>query len=177
MGFIVKQQIEAGGNQYDEFYVRIEAYQIYKFSGELGVTIAHYDNADSAKQSIPDYLEDSPSGQHGPIDVMMTYNGETKEWPMWYSFPLTEKVTVMETKYTSTWNPETVEYVDFDEDGNEVIKTKEEWFETVTSTTEPVEKTFKNIALIGDDLYAYAYGKIKSVYGETFGSENITDSL
>lgn len=176
MGFIVKQPIETfDGKQYDEFYVRIEGYQIIKPFGELGVTIAHYDSTQSAKDSIPDYLEDSPTGLTGPLPVSMSYNREWKEWPMWYNFPLTEKVTVMETTYSSSWHPETIEYIDFDEDGNEVTKTKEEWFETITSSSLPVEKTLKNLNLISGSLYDFAYGKIKDVYKDIFGENNIID--
>lgn len=178
MGFIVKQPIETvEGNQYDEFYVRIEAYQIIKIFGELGVTVAHYDSPESAKLAMPDYLEDSPTGNFTQINVMMAYKGEMKEWPMWYRFPLTEKVMVTETKNTSTWHPETVEYIDFDENGNEVVKTKEEWFETVSSETVTSEKTKKNLDLIGENVYEYAYTRLREVYSEIFGSENIIDSI
>jgi hypothetical protein len=178
MGFIVKQTIETiDGNQYDEFYVRIESYQIFKIFGDLGVTVAHYDSPESAKKSIPDYLEDSPTGKHGPLNVNFSYNGESKEWPMWYSFPLVEKVEITETKYNSTWAPEVVEYIDFDENGDEIIKTREEWFESITSEIVVVEKTKKNINLIEPDLYTYAYDKIKAVYADVFGLDNITDSI
>lgn len=176
MGFIVKQPIETiNGKYYSEFYVRIEGYQVFKPLGELGVTIAHYESDQAAKDSIPDYLEDQPTGLSGPLPVIFTYSGETKEWPMWYNFSLTEKVTFTDTIKKSSRNPENIEYVDFDEFGNEVIKTREEWIETITYETFQVEKTLKNINLINGSLYEYAYNLIKEIYGNIFGSDNIID--
>lgn len=178
MGFIVKQQIEDFiGNIHDEFYVRIEGYQIYKSLGCLGVTVAHYKNQEDAKSSIPDYLEDVPSGKCGTITSIFSYNGETKEWPMWYEFPLTETVSVTETREIKNTVIETVEYIDFDEDGNEIIKTRDESRDVITYEDVTVPKTLKNINLIGDNLYDYAYSKIKLKYGEIFGMTNIIDMI
>lgn len=188
MGFIVKHPIKtAGQKEYDEFYVRIENYQLNKVLGHIGVTTAHYETPEAAKLAIPDYLEDTEDGS-GRISVGMIYddlqptvdeNGNEvyPTFQTWYSFPLTETVTVQEEVKTSNWAPRQVEYIDFDEDGNEVTKTKEEWFETITTTYKDVEKTLKNINLINSDPYGYAYNKIKQTYGEIFGEENIIDDL
>jgi hypothetical protein len=186
MGFIVKHPVQTSDEkQYDEFYVRIENYQLNKVNGYIGVSVAHYETPEAAKNSIPDYLEDEPDGS-GRINVAMTHDPSVVDdegniiypiWNMWYTYPLTEKVVVQEEIKTSSWAPRTVEYVDFDEEGNEVIKTKEEWFETITTTYQDVEKTKKNLSLIDGDPFGYAYAQLKQSYGEIFGSENITDEI
>lgn len=188
MGFIVKHPIKTSEQkEYDEFYVRIENYQLNKVLGHIGATVAHYETPEAAKLAIPDYLEDESDGSgriptgmiYGELETTVDENGK-EIYPIfqtWYKFPLTENVTVQEEVKTSTWAPRTVEYVDFDENGNEVIKTKEEWFETITTTYKDVEKTLKNINLINGDPYGYAYTKIKEAYGEIFGQENIVDEI
>lgn len=188
MGFIVKHPIKTfDQKEHDEFYVRIENYQLNKVQGYVGVSVAHYETPQAAKLAIPDHIEDEADGS-GRIPTGMIYgdvqlivdeqrNEKYPDFNMWYTFDLTEKVTVQEEVKTSTWAPRTVEYVDFDEEGNEVIKTKEEWFETITTTYNDVEKTRKNINLINGDPYGYAYGKLKSVYAEIFGEDNIIDEV
>ena len=175
MGFIVTQPVEdRSGNFLDQFYVRIESYQINKVLGILGTSISHYDSPESAKTFFPDFKEDVSTGGI-QLNVSMSYNGEWREWPMWYSFPLERKVEVVETVYSSSWAPETIEYIDFDDNGNEVTKTKEEWFETITSSSMPIEKTLKDISIVGEDVYGYAYKELKEVYANIFGEENIID--
>jgi NADH/NAD ratio-sensing transcriptional regulator Rex len=186
MGFVVKHPIKSvDGKSYDEFYVRIENYQLNKVLGNVGVSIAHYETAEAAKKAIPDYFEDEPDGS-GRVNVAISIDDSEiddegnllyPEWPMWYQYPLTEKVTVQEEVKTSTWAPKQVEYIDFDEDGNEVTKTKEEWFETIEVTYKDVEKTLKNMELLGDNPYSYCYGKLKDMYAEKFGKENIIDEI
>lgn len=186
MGFVVKHPIKSmDGKSYDEFYVRIENYQLNKVLGNVGVSIAHYEDTASAKKAIPDYFEDAPDGS-GRIsaaisidDTVVDEDGNVlfPDWQMWYQYPLTEKVTVQEEVKTSTWAPKQVEYIDFDEDGNEVTKTKEEWFETIEVTYKDVEKTLKNIQLLGPDPYSYCYALLKGTYAEIFGEENIIDEI
>lgn len=186
MGFVVKHPIKSiDGKSYDEFYVRIENYQLNKVLGSVGVSVAHYEDAASAKKAIPDYFEDTPDGS-GRVNVAISVDSTVvdedgnlmyPEWPMWYQYPLTEKVTVQEEVKTSTWAPKQVEYIDFDEDGNEVTKTKEEWFETIEVTYKDVEKTLKNMELLGSDPYSYCYALLKGTYAEIFGEENIIDEI
>jgi len=188
MGFVVKYPIKTIDNkEHDEFYVRIENYQLNKVQGYIGVSVAHYETAESAKLAIPDILEDEGDGSgripagmiYGDVGFVVDEDGNEKypDFQFWYTFDLFETVVVQEEVKTSDWSPKTVEYIDFDEDGNEVIKTKEEWIETVAVTTVDVEKTKKNINLINGDPYGYAYSKLKSVYAEIFGKDNIVDEI
>jgi len=177
MGFIVSQSVEdISGNYYDSFYVRIENYQLNKIQGYVGTSVAHYESAEAAKLSIPDYIEDSSSASLR-LNVSMSYNDEWKEWPMWYKFYVTESVIVTETHYSSSWHPETINYVDFDEDGNEITGSREEWIETIHSSSVEVPKTLKNIGSITGSVYEHVYTQLKGAYGEIFGSENIIDEI
>jgi hypothetical protein len=177
MGFIVSQSIETFfGDQLDSFYVRIENYQLDKLRGAVGTTIGHYETPETAALVFPKYAEDTP-GPYGRIPVSMSYNGEWKEYPMWYNFPVTASVLVTEPFTSSSFHTELVDYIDFDENGDEVVRQREEQFETITSGSREVQKTLLDIQLITGSIYEYSYAKVKEVYSEMFGSENIIDEI
>ena len=177
MGFIVSQSIEdRQGRALDSFYVRIENYQLNKIQGYVGASVNHYESAEEAKLSIPDFIEDTPTGK-GCLSVSMSYNGEWKEWPMWYKFPVTQSVLVTETFTTSSWDCEVVTYIDFDEDGNEVTGSREEWTETVITGSREVTKSLKNMSSLTGSIYDFVYTQLKGNYREIFGYQNIIDEI
>jgi len=177
MGFIVTQPVETFlGDHLDSFYVRIEHYQLDKVRGAIGTTVAHYETVEAAASNYSKYLEDTPQ-PYGRVPVSMSYDGEWKEYPVWYSFPVSSSVTVLEPFTSSSFHTELVDYIDFDEDGEEVVKQREEQFETVTTGSIEVQKTLLDLQLISGSIYEYAYGKVKEVYSEMFGSENIIDEI
>lgn len=177
MGFIVSQSIEAlGGDNLDSFYVRVEHYQLNKLRGVIGTSVAHYETSQAAASNFPKYLEDSPE-PYGRVPVSMSYNGEWREYPMWYEFPVTASVTVNEPFVSSSFHTELVDYIDFDENGDEVVLQREEEFETITSGSREVQKTLLDLGLVTGSIYEYSYARVKEVYSEMFGSENIIDEI
>lgn len=177
MGFIVSQSIETFfGDQLDSFYVRIENYQLDKLRGSIGTTVAHYETPEAATATFPKYVEDTP-GSPGRLPVSMSYNGEWKEYPMWYNFPVTSSVMVTEPFTSSSFHTELVDYIDFDENGDEVILQREETYETITTGSIEVQKTLMDITLVTGSIYEYSYAKVKQVYSEMFGSANIIDEI
>jgi len=177
MGFIVSQSIEAfGGDHLDSFYVRVEHYQLDKLQGSLGTTIAHYETPEAATANFPKYLEDTPA-PYGRVPVSMSYDGEWREYPMHYLFHITSSVTFTEPFTSSSFHTELVDYIDFDENGDEIIAQREEEFETITSGSREVQKTLLDLASITGSVYEYSYAKVKEIYSEIFGSENIVDEI
>lgn len=96
MGFIVSQSVQTlEGNTHDSFYVKIENYNINKIGGFLFTSVAHYESKEYADLNFPPYLEDENKGiGAGRLNVSMSYNNEWKEWPMFFSYPLTQSVEV-----------------------------------------------------------------------------------
>jgi hypothetical protein len=177
MGFIVSQSIETlPGDQLDSFYVRIENYQLNNIMGFIGAAVAHYETSEAAASNFPKYVEDTIT-PYGRIPVSMSYNGEWREYPMWYEFPVTSSVTLTEPFTSSSFHTELVDYIDFDENGDEVVKQREEQFETITTGSHEVTKTLLDITLVTGSVYEYAYGRVKQVYSDMFGSENIIDEI
>lgn len=177
MGFIVSQSIETFlGDQLDSFYVRIENYQLDKAYGTIGTTLALYESAAAAAATYPKYVGDTVV-PYGFVPVSMSYNGEWREYPVWYEFPVTASMLVTELFTSSSFHTELVDYIDFDENGDEVVKQREEEFETITTGSIQVEKTRSDITLITGSIYEYAYSRVKEVYSEMFGSGNIIDQI
>lgn len=177
MGFIVKQPVETFfGDHLDEFYVRIEHYQLDKVRGIIGTTVAHYETPEAATANFPRYLEDTVT-PYGRVPVSMSYDGEWQEYPMHYLFPVTSSVTVNEPFISSSFHTELVDYIDFDENGDEIIKQREEQFETITSGSREVQKTLLDLGLVTGSIYEYSYARVKEAYSEMFGSVNIIDEI
>jgi len=177
MGFYVTASIENDGNSYDNFYVRIENYAVRKHNGNVAVNIAHYMSKEGAAKAMPPHIEDihQNSGEE-LLRLTHTYNGIEKSYPFHYEFPLTEEETVMVTTYSSSFSTQQIEYTDFDDDGNEVIKTRDQQIETVHTGSQNVVKNKVNLDLMTGSIYTYAYEKIINEYAKVYGSENINNA-
>ncbi len=178
MGFIVTQPVHTSwGLEYNGFYVRIEVYAINKRYGTLEIMLSHYENSKAAKLYWPDYVEDKPfQSPMGKLPIGLNYKGEFKDWPMKYTIHLKEPAVVNVETSISIPHTETIEYIDFDGDGNEIVRTREEHYETIEKQTTTTPKTLINIDLIDEDgLYKYAYKELKKIYADIFGNENIID--
>jgi hypothetical protein len=177
MGFIVSQSVETYlGKTLDSFYVRIEVYGLNKKRGILNATANFYETQEAAASNSPLYLEDT-STPYGRVPTSMSYNGEWFDLPTLCSFHITESAIVPTTVYSSSFYYETVDYVDFDNDGNEIISQREEKIEVVTSESIDVLKSFITIASLTGSIYDTCYTKVKEVYSGIFGSENIIDQI
>jgi hypothetical protein len=171
MGFVVNKEITLENNvTLSSFYVRIDNYIVSKINGLLMVSVGHYSDEESASQG---YVEDGINSS-GKIGLRMSYDDFVNiQFPNVRRYSLTEEVTVPVQVRKSDWSHELIEYVDFDESGNEVIRERREWTEIVTYETENQTRTQINIDLVNGDLYQYAYTKLIAEYSDIFGSSNI----
>jgi len=181
MGFIVKKPVDVlEGASIDEFYVRIENGILNKEASTILIVLSHYDTAENASRYISTYIEDDATANPiGVLPVSMSIQG-TDEWntyPMHYEFNITSSELVTEATYTELITTESVEYIDFDEYGTEFIATRDEYYSTMITGSREVIKSKRTINLMTGSLYEYGYEKLKSVYGELFGSENIIDLI
>jgi hypothetical protein len=171
MGFVVNKEITADNNvTLSSFYVRIDNYVVSKINGLLMVSVGHYSDKEAAAQP---YVEDGMNSS-GRIGYNMSYDNITNsQFPYVRRYTLTETVTVPIQVKKSDWSHELMEYIDFDDDGNEVIKERREWTETVTYETEDQTRTRINIDLVNTNVYQYAYNRLIDEYSDIFGSANI----
>jgi len=91
-------------------------------------------------------------------------------------FNLTESESVSVIQYSSSYQDEVVEYIDFDDDGNEVVSERTEPVEVVTSASVDVIKSKINLDLITGSVYEYAYSKVKEYYTGIYGVNNVNDN-
>ena len=179
MGFLVTGSITTSDNQvHDSFYVRIENYQLNKCLGFLHTQVCHYTSKESAATAHPTYAEDFQGvDASGTISNTFLHDGTGYNWTNGHEFPLTAPETVTIPTYSSSFSDDSVEYIDFDDDGNEVIKTRTERVETITTGSEDVTKNKININLITGNPYEYAYKEVKDFYKGIFGDSNVNDLI
>tara|TARA_B100000780_G_scaffold273371_1_gene236866 strand:+ start:19 stop:561 length:543 start_codon:yes stop_codon:yes gene_type:complete len=180
MGFIVTGSITENGNlnrQVDSFYVRIENYTLHKTTGDLVVNSTHYISKESSS-GMPIYKEDYVGlDASGMLINQFTYNGESYNYAYALEFPLTESVQVEQTTYSSSFADQVVEYVDFNDDGDEVSAYRTESIETITTGSEMVTKAKININIITGSMFQYAYKVAKNHYKSLFGASNVNDLI
>ncbi len=180
MGFIVTGSITEGGGQnraVDSFYVRIENYVIHKTTGDLFANTAHYISKESSS-AHPTYKEDFVGmDASGMLSNQFTHNDTVYNFSYPHEFPLTESVQITETSYSSSFEDQSVEYIDFDDDGNEITATRIEAIETIHTSSEEVTKSRIDINVITGSAYQYAYKVVKDKYKDIFGASNINDEI
>jgi hypothetical protein len=178
MSIKINQTIESiNGGTLTEAVVRIENYRINKFNGKLEITVVMFKNEEEAAKTKLTYVEDGEgdlyfTSEIGPISPNLTYNGQKIEYPTLLIYNLSTPETVTEDVYEE--RTETRPFTTFDEDGNVVESTREVKVRVKNGTRE-VTKNKIDITVIGDDVYSYAYARIKESFGEIFGASNITD--
>jgi hypothetical protein len=162
-------------------YLRIETYRIDKMTGFFVATVAMYIDSNDAlnnsfvyQEEFVDPLYRKP--QTGPISPSLIFNGQNVNYPVVNEFPLTVDESVTEDVYTDETKTRTITYNDFDENGDIIEKTREETYtEKVKTGTRTVNKSRIDITVIGNDPFAWAYGKLKTVYEDIFGQGNVID--
>ena len=180
MGFIVTGSITENGGQnreVDSFYVRIENYIIHKTTGELMVNTTHYVSKDSSS-AHPTYVEDSVGlDASGMLVNQFTYEGDVLNYASPHEFHLTQSVDVDVTTYSSSLSDQVVEYIDFNDDGDEISAFRTESIETITTGSDTVVKSKIDINQITGSFYKYAYNVTKERYKSVFGASNVNDEI
>ena len=180
MGFIVTGSITENGNlnrQVDSFYVRIENYTLHKTTGDLVVNSTHYISKESSS-GMPIYKEDYVGlDASGTLLNQFIYEDESYNYAYPLEFPLTESVQVEQTSYSSSFADQIVEYIDFDDDGNEISAHRTESIETIITGSEMVTKSKIDINIITGSMFKYAYKVTKDHYKSVFGASNVNDLI
>jgi hypothetical protein len=181
MGFIVNKQIETlNGDILNSFYVRVEMFSYDRPSRLISVTIAHYESLESSVNAFPKLvIDENLNDMTGQIPAKMKIDGRWKDWDMCRHFSLLKMIDVDEDVYETKWEETTVDYTDFDDDGNPIIL-QHQIFEEVRVKTGVVTKSYPMLTL--DDMstgniFEYAYELIKSEYISIFSEELIINEI
>tara|TARA_B100000768_G_scaffold145818_1_gene138773 strand:- start:2740 stop:3273 length:534 start_codon:yes stop_codon:yes gene_type:complete len=177
MGFYVTASIEHDGNSYDNFYVRIENYNLQKPLGSVKAVINHYKDKAGALKAIPEYIEDiHVNNGEDMFRMVHKIDGVEKTHEYMHDFPITEEETVTVTTYSSSISTQEIEFTDFDDDGNEVTKTRTQEIETIHTGSANVVKNKVNLNLITGSIYPWVYERVINEYAKIYGSENINNA-
>ena len=181
MGFIVTGSITENGGQNrqaDSFYVRIENYIVHKTTGDLVVNSTHYTSKEDSLSAHPTYKEDyNGLDASGMLSNHFLHEDESYNHAYPLEFPLTESVQVEQTTYSSSFSDQVVEYVDFNDDGDEISAYRTESIETITTGSEMLTKARIDINIITGSMFEYAYKVTKDHYKSIFGASNVNDLI
>jgi hypothetical protein len=178
MGFLVQGDIETSRDELlDSFYVRIEQFVYARPLNTIGVTVAHYETKEVADLAWPKFVDDG-TDMSGQLSVSMSYNGNWEEWPMFFEFDLIENKEIIVDTYEKQWVTSSIEYTDFDENGDPFIDTHLTFEEIDVKNGEEITmKRYLNTEPITNDIFKYAYDHIKEIYTSKCGIDNIKDIL
>ena len=176
MGFIIKQPLETNQGFLSEAYVRIEKYAVDMFYGTLTVTVAMYPSRQAAIETFPVYFGEVNPDPSQVVGVKIVYDGKEIEYSTLFEIPLVTQVEVEVPYFKDVEEVQTSKYYDFDEDGNIVEKSREQTIvKKVSAGTQTITKAKIDINQNEGKIYEYAYGLIKTYFGQIFGDENIID--
>jgi|TARA_R110001606_G_scaffold393668_1_gene563788 hypothetical protein len=162
---------------YDNLYCRIDHYQLIKSLGFVATTVGYYISKEAAEPAFPTYQEDyAESDNSGFVDGLINVVDDT-ELTRYIEFPLTQSEQVTVTTYSSSFEDRLVDYIDYDDDGNEIIAQRNQKIEVITTGSEEVTKGRINMNLITGSAYAHAYEELKSHLSEIHGSNNINNLI
>ncbi len=165
MGFIVKREVEVKDTgKLSEFYVRIDKYTVYKRRSCLDILTGHFNSPQAAKASSGNYFGDIPDFD-GYLPTSMSFDGRQINYNPRLSVDLFSEESGHEPYISSSVEKVTNDYIDFNDDGEEVVK-QEVKFVVVENTT--TVKLKKDLNVIGSDLYNFAYTKLKEKYKKDF---------
>ena len=176
MGFIVTGSVNDGqDNTHDNFYVRIDHYQIQKSMGNICTTLGHYTSKEGASKAFPEYQEDFIKCDASAYISAPWTTGSYKWGGIPIEFPLTQSVIATETSYSSSFEDRTVDYIDYDDDGNEITAQRVESVEVIHTSSIEVTKSLIDLDQITGSVYEHAYARVKDYYINIYGNSNIQD--
>ena len=163
------------GNTHENFYTRIDFYRVEKSLGHLCCNVGTYTSQESASVMFPTYQEDyAQSDASGFIPGPLT-NGSFTWTPSHLRFNLTSSEVVEVITYSSSYDDHIVDYIDYDDDGNEITVQRTESLEVLHSSSQDVSKSRIDLDQITGSVYEYAYNEVKNYYINIFGAANVQD--
>jgi hypothetical protein len=172
MGFIVKKKVDVRGvGELDQFYVRVDKYTIYRNRSSLDVLTGHFNSVESAASASGIFFGDY-NDYSNQLPTSMSVDGNQINYNPRLSINLGSNTTV-EPYLSSSIAKDSTPYIDFDDEGNEIEKEKVEYYQVEEMST---VKLKKDISIIADNIYEFAYEKLKEKYKRDFDPCKIEDA-
>ncbi len=179
MGLYITGSVTDGqGELHNNYYTRIDYYFIDKTIGHLRCNVGSYLDKEAANKAFPVYQEDyASSDAYGYFPTPISTGSYSWGAGPDIHFPLTQSETVNITTYSQSWEDQIVDYIDYDDDGNEITVQRTESIEIITTGSEEQIKSRITISNITGSLYDYAYERVKEYFTEIYGVNNIQDDI
>ena len=172
MGFIVKKKVDVRGvGELDQFYVRVDKYTVYRNRSNLDILTGHFDSIDSAASASGVFFGDY-NDYSNQLPTSMSVDGNQINYNPRLSIDLGSDAKV-EPYLSASIAKDLIPYIDFDDDGNEIEKQKEKYYQVEKLST---VKLKKDISIIADNIYEFAYEKLKEKYKRDFAPCEIEDA-
>lgn len=180
MGLVLKVDLDTSGGSTKEAYIRIETCRINKVQAQLEFTTTCWLNKRLAGKFYRKYLDDPLTNAGGLIKKEVVYykdenDVEGKEVTIenYFKVSTVKEVEIEDPVYETKVVKKTVPYISFDEDGNEVEKTKTvEKEEKVQVGTNKVNKKLIDYSLM-EKPFELAYTHLKNVLSKDFPKSKI----
>lgn len=161
----------------DSIYGRIVAYRFDKTLGEVSATVCLYKNAKGAKSNqnvnYPNDFEESQALIGNDLQIVNGDETTSISYPSLIYIPITSSVDVEIPIFTNHLISQSINYYDFDENGEVVEKTKWEYFsQSVQIGIEVQKQDIINTELIIGNPFPFIYNVVTSKYKEVFGNNN-----
>ena len=195
MGLIVSASYMNNQSNEESFYSRIELYQVTKDNPHLQIKMRYFLNKDYADMASEEWAGQKTKNYSGFVDPLIwdddyVYNpivsgsidtetfitGGYVQLSTWYAFPLTSSKEFTTSYISESISTQIVQYIDFDEDGNEITGSREEIIVTETPVTESVsiDRAYDMTQITGS-LFEFGYQKMKEKFQLIFGSQSVFD--
>ena len=166
MGFIINADLETSQGPTQELYVRVEGFSFNKVTADLGFQVTYWIDREHAIRHNRVYLEEEVKPMAGLVRNNVVYfedpTSEGKElfFSQYLKTKIAEKREVETPVYGMQEVKESVPYVSFDENGDELIKYREITKEKKVQTgTEKMERSVIDLKAF-DNIYEYCYKKL-----------------
>lgn len=174
MGFKVIKDVDVYGvGELTEFYVRIDKYTVYKNRSCIDLLAGHLTSPEAATSASGVYFGDFQD-YDGYIPTSMSFDGNQVNYNPRLSFDLQTPEDGHEPYMSASVERQVTEYVDFDDNGNEILQQDVNY---ITTKTESTVKHRKDLNVLTGSIYEFAYAKLKEKYLADFDPCTIEDVL
>jgi len=166
MGFIINADLETSQGPTQELYVRVEGFSFNKVTAQLGFQVTYWIDREHAINHNRVYLEEQIKPMVGLVQNKVLFFNNTDSDSREIEFEHYIKSSVAEERevdipyFAMQEVKESVPYVSFDENGDELIKYREITKEKKVQTgTEIMERNVIDLKAF-DNIYEYCYKKL-----------------
>lgn len=182
MGFIIKADFETNLGPTQELYARIEGFTFNKVTAQLSFQITYWIDQASAIRHNRVFLDEEVKGMKGLVQDNLIYfdspdsSGKEIKLSQFERVIVSKEDEVETPEYEQQMIEVEVPFISFDDDGDEVMKTriikkpKEVQIGTILETRSVIDlEAF-------DDIYGYVYRRLKQ-YLSTFFNEELIQKV